>query len=116
MKNVSSHKMSRHPWHITRAAGIYYADAMRAFRWLLFLTALVPVLITAQQVKDAANPDGKWEVLEGCRLATNSVMDGDSFKVTHKGRGYIFRLYFVDAPEIDPSAGEPSRYCSSGLW
>jgi competence ComEA-like helix-hairpin-helix protein len=60
-----------------------------------------PLLLSAQQAKDAANPQGKWEVLENCRLLTNAVSDGDSFHVMHKGREYIFRLYFVDAPERD---------------
>jgi len=36
-------------------------------------------------------------------LATNSAVDGDSFRVQHKDRTYIFRLYFVDAPEADAS-------------
>lgn len=43
----------------------------------------------------------EWEVLAGCRLITNAVVDGDSFHVRHDGREYIFRLYFVDAPESD---------------
>ena len=70
--------------------------------WLLVL----PILAVAQQKRDAANPLGKWEVLEKCRLTTNSVADGDSFHVTHQGREYIFRLYFVDAPEVDVSLAE----------
>ncbi len=32
---------------------------------------------------------------------TNSIVDGDSFHVLHRGREYIFRLYYVDAPESD---------------
>jgi competence ComEA-like helix-hairpin-helix protein len=53
----------------------------------------------AQRLGDKQEP--KWEVLEGCRLVTNSVVDGDSFHVLHEQREYIFRLYFVDAPESD---------------
>jgi competence protein ComEA len=56
-----------------------------------------------QQTRDSTNPEGKWEVLEGCTLVTNPVVDGDSFQVQHKDRTYIFRLYFVDAPEADVS-------------
>ena len=37
---------------------------------------------------------------------TNAAVDGDSFKVIHKGREYIFRLYFVDTPEADASLKE----------
>ena len=40
-----------------------------------------------------------WVEFDGCRLAPNDSNDGDSFHVKHKGREYVFRLYFVDAPE-----------------
>jgi competence ComEA-like helix-hairpin-helix protein len=73
--------------------------------WLLVL----PMLAVAQQTRDPANPQGKWEVLAKCRLTTNTVTDGDSFHVTHQGRSYIFRLYFVDAPEADASMTERAR-------
>jgi len=33
-------------------------------------------------------------------------VDGDSFHVMHQGREYIFRLYFVDSPESDPTIVE----------
>ena len=32
-------------------------------------------------------------------MADNASNDGDSFHVKHKGREFVFRLYFVDAPE-----------------
>ncbi|MCO5062001.1 MAG: thermonuclease family protein [Kiritimatiellae bacterium] len=48
----------------------------------------------------AATP---WSVLEGCTLLDNAYNDGDSFHVRHDGKEYIFRLYFVDAPEDDDS-------------
>ncbi|MBC8002813.1 MAG: helix-hairpin-helix domain-containing protein [Opitutaceae bacterium] len=67
--------------------------------WLL-LTAWAAI---GQQTRTSENPEGKWEVLEGCILSTNSISDGDSFQVEHKGRTYIFRIYFVDAPESDAS-------------
>jgi endonuclease YncB( thermonuclease family) len=41
----------------------------------------------------------EWVELKGCRIADNASNDGDSFHVNHKGREYVFRLYFVDAPE-----------------
>jgi len=40
-----------------------------------------------------------WEVLEGCRLVSTPINDGDSFKVQHKDQTFIVRLYFVDCPE-----------------
>lgn len=44
---------------------------------------------------------GEWEKLEGCHLIPNEYNDGDSFHVSHEGKEYIFRLYFVDAPETE---------------
>lgn len=40
-----------------------------------------------------------WEVLDGCRLVSASINDGDSFKVKHKDKTFIVRLYFVDCLE-----------------
>jgi endonuclease YncB( thermonuclease family) len=58
---------------------------------------------TAQRVPDsAADKIGKnkgWTVLEGARLLKRGGNDGDSFHVTHDGKEFIFRLYFVDAAE-----------------
>ena len=85
------------------------AAAWRAgiLRWILCGWLLVlPAGTLAQQTRDAEHPQGKWEVLAKCRLTTNTVADGDSFHITHKGRDYIFRLYFVDAPEVDASLTE----------
>ena len=73
-----------------------------ALTWLILIAPVAP----AQQLKDAEHPEGEWEILNGCRLATNAVVDGDSFHVAHKGREYIFRLYFVDAPEADAALTE----------
>lgn len=70
--------------------------------WLIFSA----LLALGQQRRTDENPQGKWEVFEGCTLSTNSFSDGDSFQVLHKGRTYIFRLYFVDAPEADASLRE----------
>jgi competence protein ComEA len=53
--------------------------------------------------------DAKWEVLEGCRLMTNSIADGDSFHVRHQDREYIFRLYFIDTPESEASFTERAK-------
>jgi len=51
----------------------------------------------------AAEAKGPWVVLKDCRLAKNESDDADSFHVKAGGKEYIFRLYFVDAPETDAS-------------
>jgi len=48
-------------------------------------------------------PAADWETLPGCKFIANEFNDGDSFHVAHGGREFIFRLYFVDAPETDNS-------------
>ena len=68
----------------------------------LVLGAVSPLL--AQQKSSE-----EWETLAGCRLITNSIVDGDSFRVAHDGREYIFRLYFVDAPEADATLTERAK-------
>ena len=42
-----------------------------------------------------------WLRFENCRWINDDANDGDSFHVQANGRHYIFRLYFVDAPETD---------------
>jgi competence ComEA-like helix-hairpin-helix protein len=74
--------------------------------FLLALIFVQPIFLQAQQQRDDNNPQGKWEVLKNCRLAANAAADGDSFHVVHQGRQYIFRLYFVDAPETDAELSE----------
>ncbi len=44
-----------------------------------------------------------WVVLRNCQLIANASNDGDSFHVRAAGKEYLFRLYFVDAPETDNS-------------
>lgn len=56
--------------------------------------------LTAQQ-RAGQSSSSKWEVLDDCKLASDASLDGDSFHVQHGDREYIFRLYFVDAPETD---------------
>jgi competence protein ComEA len=81
----------------------YHAHSLRraALGGLLGLAVCLPPVLFAQQKTDAKNSKAQWEILEGCRLVTNSIVDGDSFHVRHKDREYVFRLYFVDAPEGD---------------
>jgi competence ComEA-like helix-hairpin-helix protein len=44
---------------------------------------------------------GPWVTLQNCHFLTKRANDGDSFHVSANGKEYIFRLYFVDAPETD---------------
>ena len=70
--------------------------------WLVALLSLGAIATHAQQ----STGTNQWEVLENCQLVTNAVVDGDSFHVLHEGREYVFRLYFVDAPEKESSLKE----------
>jgi len=45
----------------------------------------------------------KWKTYPNCVLKENPANDGDSFHVKAERRSYLFRLYFVDAPESDDS-------------
>jgi len=47
-----------------------------------------------------------WVVLNQCQLIPNESNDGDSFHVRAAGKEYLFRLYFVDAPETAESFPE----------
>jgi len=60
----------------------------------------------AQQRIATGATSNKWETLEHCRLLEKGWRDGDSFHVRHKDREYVFRLYFVDAPEADAENAE----------
>lgn len=42
-----------------------------------------------------------WQKLDNCTLIENKWKDGDSFHVKDHGKEYIFRLYFVDTPEVE---------------
>jgi competence protein ComEA len=50
-----------------------------------------------------------WVVLKDCRLVRSEASDADSFHVKAGGKEYIFRLYFVDAPETDMSIEDRVR-------
>ena len=55
-----------------------------------------------------------WEKLERCRLISSGGNDGDSFRVSHAGKEYIFRLCFVDSPEVTESY--PDRVAAQGSY
>jgi endonuclease YncB( thermonuclease family) len=64
-------------------------------RFLLVVACLIPLGLLQAKVIEP----GVWEVLERCRLVTSNLNDGDSFLAQHDGEEYVFRLYYVDAPE-----------------
>ena len=82
-------------------------------KWPTGLAVLSAVLLLTacdrHTGSSAPGPPGKWVTLKGCRLQSNEFNDGDSFHVLHDGREFIFRLYFVDAPETDGSVPERTR-------
>ncbi len=45
-------------------------------------------------------------MLNGVKVVPSGSNDGDSFRVEHQGRVYIFRLYGADCPETDMSFPE----------
>jgi len=61
----------------------------------------VAVLWTASPNGYARDGSKEWIVLKDCRLIPNPANDGDSFHVSVGPNEYLFRLYFVDAPETD---------------
>lgn len=52
--------------------------------------------------------------LNNCQYLPNRANDGDSFHVRANGKEYIFRLYFVDAPETDKSI--PKRVAEQAAY
>jgi endonuclease YncB( thermonuclease family) len=68
-------------------------------------TALAAAFV-ALATSDLAARSSKWVTLENCRLVPNPANDGDSFHVRVKRKEYIFRLYFVDAPETDAALAD----------
>jgi endonuclease YncB( thermonuclease family) len=62
---------------------------------------VVAVLWTTAVNLPAREGSKEWIVLKDCRLIPNPANDGDSFHVSAGGKEYLFRLYFVDAPETD---------------
>lgn len=56
-----------------------------------------------------APPARPFERLSGCTIKPHAFNDGDSFHVLlADGREHIFRLYFVDTPEIETTYAERS--------
>jgi len=74
--------------------------SLRPIGWIA-RTALAAAMV-ALSVSDLTARSSKWGTFENCKLIPNPANDGDSFHVRVKRKEYIFRLYFVDAPENDP--------------
>jgi endonuclease YncB( thermonuclease family) len=55
-----------------------------------------------------------WVTLNNCQYLPNRANDGDSFHVRANGKEYIFRLYYVDAPETDKSI--PKRVAEQAAY
>ncbi len=70
------------------------------------LSALIGVAVLWTAAVNLAEGAGskEWIVLKDCRLILNPANDGDSFHVSVGPNEYLFRLYFVDAPETDALA------------
>lgn len=77
------------------------------FRFSIFsrvgVSALIAVAVlwTAAVNVPARGGSKEWIVLKDCRLIPNPANDGDSFHVSSGEKEYLFRLYYVDAPETD---------------
>ena len=65
-------------------------------------------------VRRAPPGAGQWVTFKNCRYLPNPANDGDSFHVQAAGKEYIFRLYFVDAPETDSSV--PKRVAEQAKY
>jgi DNA uptake protein ComE-like DNA-binding protein len=64
--------------------------------------ALIAFVVWCAALDLGARDQSKdWIVLKDCRLIPNPANDGDSFHVSVGEKEYLFRLYFVDAPETD---------------
>ena len=61
-------------------------------------TFIAAALMLAAPSLEARQP---WVTFNDCRLVSSANADADSFRVKAEGKEYIFRLYFVDAPETD---------------
>ena len=77
------------------------------FRFLIFsrvgVSAVIGVAVLWAAAVNVPARDGskEWIILKDCRLIANPANDGDSFHVSVGPNEYLFRLYFVDAPETD---------------
>jgi DNA uptake protein ComE-like DNA-binding protein len=77
-------------------------------KWLRLFAALGAFLVPNICAR------GPWVTLTDCRYVPDDSNDGDSFHVKARDKEYVFRLYFVDAPEISsvnaPRLVEQAKY------
>ena len=71
---------------------------VRCAAWLLAVSLAV---LSAEGAESSKRAPAQWVPLKGCRFMGEEASDGDSFHVKFGQREFIFRLYFVDAPETD---------------
>jgi competence ComEA-like helix-hairpin-helix protein len=60
---------------------------------------LIPAIACACTFAASAAETHEWQIMRNCQLVDNPANDGDSVHVLFDNKQYIFRLYFVDAPE-----------------
>jgi DNA uptake protein ComE-like DNA-binding protein len=65
--------------------------------WFRSLLLIVGICFTSV----CAHARDPWVTLTDCRYLPNDSNDGDSFHVRCGRKTYLFRLYFVDAPETN---------------
>lgn len=59
------------------------------------------LLLSCASASASSSSSKDWVKLENCRIIPNESNDGDSFHVRCNDTEYLFRLYLVDAPEIE---------------
>src|SRR6185503_12279122 len=71
--------------------------------------ACIGVLLAFCSLTSQAAEKKAWQKLEGCQYLPSKYNDGDSFLVQCGKEKFYVRLYFVDCPELDLSAGDRVR-------
>ncbi len=77
--------------------------------WHLIAIAL---LVAGTPWPSSAAGRGEWVTLTDCQYVAAKDNDGDSFRVRCGDKGFVLRLYFVDAPE--PTLSYPERAREQG--
>jgi endonuclease YncB( thermonuclease family) len=106
--NLSKMARSWHSSEMTAAKMLCFRFASLRILPLFFSVLLFSSGNQAAESKTPADPS-KWVTLAGCRLLPKRANDGDSFHVRSGQREFIFRLYFVDCPEVDDSFPDRNR-------
>lgn len=97
----------------------------RLFSWIGGLIVLVlgvhygwdiPLPGTQEPEKKTGPAAKVFEVMYGAKLVPDRNNDGDSFKISHKGKVHILRLYFVDSPEKVRDTYGGSRVLEQGQY